>query len=251
MRTQGAPLDGTGNGSRVALVLSCEHGGNRVPKECRRLFASAGDLLRTHRAWDLGALPVARFLAETTGAPLFFSETTRLLVDLNRSEHNRNLFSDFTRDLPVEAKRALLDMYWRPHRDAVDGAVGALVAAGRVVVHVAVHSFTPVLHGLTRATHVGLLFDPARRREARLASAWQVAIQSRGLGLTVHRNAPYRGVSDSLPTALRSAYPAAQYLGLELEVNQGLAAAPASPAARRLLARLVQETLVEALGLGL
>ena len=41
----------------------------------------------------------------------------------------------------------------------------AAVAARKQVLHVAVHSFTPVLHGERRNADVGLLYDPARPRE--------------------------------------------------------------------------------------
>jgi predicted N-formylglutamate amidohydrolase len=41
--------------------------------------------------------------------------------------------------------------------------------------------------------------------------------------LTVHRNAPYRGVADGHTTALRRVCPAQRYIGIELEVNQRFA----------------------------
>ena len=39
------------------LLLSCEHGGNRVPPEYGELFADAEAVLQTHRGYDIGILP--------------------------------------------------------------------------------------------------------------------------------------------------------------------------------------------------
>lgn len=66
------------------VIVTCEHGGNHIPVRYAALFAAAGDVLKTHRGWDPGALPLARRFAKTLGTPLFFSTTSRLLVDLNR-----------------------------------------------------------------------------------------------------------------------------------------------------------------------
>jgi len=38
------------------LVLTCEHGGNRVPAAYRALFEGAEALLATHAGYDIGAL---------------------------------------------------------------------------------------------------------------------------------------------------------------------------------------------------
>src|SRR5690606_9080611 len=82
-----------------ALVLSCEHGGNRVPPRYKDRFKDAEKLLESHRGYDLGALAVARRMAAALGAPLFYSRVSRLVVDLNRSQHHPRLFSEFLRDL--------------------------------------------------------------------------------------------------------------------------------------------------------
>ena len=65
------------------LLVTCEHGGNQVPREYRPLFRGHGSLLRSHRGYDAGSLRMARELAGHFRATLLHSETTRLLVDLN------------------------------------------------------------------------------------------------------------------------------------------------------------------------
>jgi predicted N-formylglutamate amidohydrolase len=199
------------------LLLTCEHGGRRVPARHRALFAGAERTLASHRGWDAGALDVARRLARAWRAPLLPATTTRLLVDLNRSPHNPAVFSERTRSLPRAQREALLAQVHRPHW----ARVRAELARGRgAVLHLAIHSFTPVLRGARRDFGIGILYDPARPRERSLARAWQRRLRAALPGIGVRRNAPYRGDSDGLTSALRVELPASRYLGFEIELNQ-------------------------------
>ena len=202
------------------VVLTCEHAGNRVPARYRARFVGAERLLASHSGWDPGALSVSRLLAKRWRAPLITCETTRLLVDTNRSPHNPAVFSRFTRSLPVGEREALLER----HRDHWDRVRAALDAAGPRVLHVAVHSFTPVLRGETRAMDVGLLYDPSRAPERETAIAWQRRLRERHHDLRVRRNAPDRGATDGLTTALRRERSARRYVGIEIELNQRVVA---------------------------
>jgi predicted N-formylglutamate amidohydrolase len=212
-----------------------------VPREHRALFRGKGKLLASERGWDAGALAVARRLARALHAPLIAATTTRLLVDLNRAPHNPAVFSELTRDLPQEHRERLLARHHRPHRDRVRASVAA--QRGRVL-HLAVHSFTPVWRGAERRFEIGIHYDPGRRRERRLAQDWQRQLGLACPELRVRRNAPYRGNTDGLTTALRREFPAVRYLGLELELNQR-----AIPTAReqRTHAALLAESLSAAL----
>lgn len=204
------------------LVLTCEHGGATVPREWRALFAGKrkARLLATHRGFDPGALDLARALARSLGAPLVASRFTRLLADPNRSIGNPALFSRIVRDGGADLD-AILERCWAPHRAAVRRAIAAAAGRdGRAVTHVAVHTFTPVLRGKRRRADVGLLYDPVRERERRLAFRWRREIAARAPELRVRMNSPYRGTSDGLPTAIRRELPDARYAGIELEVNQ-------------------------------
>jgi predicted N-formylglutamate amidohydrolase len=206
----------------VAFLVTCEHGGNDVPDAWRDLFRGAAPELASHRGWDAGALELARRLAVDLGAPLQASTTTRLLVDLNRSAHNPSVFSRFSRGLSPEGRTDLLRGVWEPYRRTVDARVSALTATGRPVIHVGVHSFTPVLDGVRRRADVALLYDPARPAERAFAAVWLETVRRIRPTLRVRRNHPYRGASDGLTTWLRRRHGAGSYLGLELEVSQGL-----------------------------
>lgn len=214
----------TRHGNGVAFLVTCEHGGNDVPPAYRHLFRGAGPVLSSHRGWDPGALSVARHLARALEAPLHVATTTRLLVDLNRSPHHPRVLSEYSRALSREGRDELLRTVHASYRGAVDARVRELGDRGQVVVHVGVHSFTPVLNGTSRQTDVALLYDPARRSEQAFGETWTGAIRTRQPALRVRRNHPYRGASDGLTTWLRSRHREETYLGLELELSQGLLA---------------------------
>jgi len=202
------------------LLLSCEHGGNRVPPEYEELFAGAEAILQTHRGYDIGIAPFARRLAKDLQAPLQLAEVTRLLVDLNRSPAHPALFSEFSRQLGKRERERMLADYYHPYRKALIGQIEKQLAVGRNVCHVSLHSFTPELNGKVRNADIGLLYDPRRTLERRFSLIWREELLGSGAGWRVRRNYPYRGAADSLVTCLRRRYPEESYLGMELELNQ-------------------------------
>ena len=205
---------------RALVVVTCEHGGNRIPAPYQPLFARAGALLATHRGYDAGALHMARALASAFDAPLFTSTVSRLLVDLNRSIGHRTLHSDWTRHLPHAVRERILALYYRPYRQQVETRVARAIASGMRVVHISSHSFTPVLDGAVRNADVGLLYDPARVGELAICESWSAVLARRIAPLRVRRNYPYQGRNDGLTSHLRRRFAPTRYVGIELEINQ-------------------------------
>src|SRR5689334_7316509 len=115
---------------RRQLLVSCEHGGNRVPAAYAHLFAGAADVLDSHRGLDFGALEVARAFGRRLDVAPFTATTTRLVVDLNRSPYHRNVFSEYTRVLGRTERAAAMAAHYWPYRSAVERAVDRAVAAG-------------------------------------------------------------------------------------------------------------------------
>jgi predicted N-formylglutamate amidohydrolase len=202
------------------LLITCEHGGCRIPKAYRGLFAGAAETLRSHRGWDPGALTLARFLADDIAAPLIFSTTSRLLVELNRSEDHPQLFSEFTRGLSDAEKTGLRARHYLPYRDTVRRTLAHATHAGERALHLSIHSFTPRLGDEIRTVEAGILFDPARPSEAALADWWLPRL--RAGNLDARPNEPYQGTDDGLTTTLRTHFPAHRYAGLELEVRNDI-----------------------------
>lgn len=226
------------------LLLTCEHASRAVPRAYRALFSSssARAALQSHRAWDPGALPCAQHLAQAYQAPLFLGEVTRLLVDLNRSPSHPRVFSEWSQVLPAEDKQRLLERYHVSHFERVLALLREQ-SPERPLLHIAVHSFTPLWEGELRPTDVGLLYDPARSLESTWAHHWQRALRQTS-SLCIHRNAPYRGTADGLPTRLRRLFADPLYAGIELELNQSLLT---TPRARMRLCQLLELTLSSSL----
>lgn len=201
------------------IVVTCEHGGNHVPEEYAELFLPYAAVLKTHRGHDIGALELAKDISSAVDAPLYFSTTTRLLVDLNRSLRHPSLFSEVTRKLGAIERQRILDVHYRPYRNDVEAAITELAHSSRIL-HLSIHTFTPVLNGNVRKADVGLLYDPSRRGEREFCDAGVVALSTRDPSLVVRRNYPYRGTADGFVTYLRRKLPAQRYAGIELEVNQ-------------------------------
>lgn len=208
------------------VLITCEHGGNIVPPRYRRLFAGRQRLLHCHRGWDPGALDLARELARELNAPLIACTVTRLLVDLNRSRTNPGIWSVISATLDRAERRRVLDAYYTPYRDEVLSRL-RVAAKGRAAraVHLSVHTFAPVLRAVRREVDIGVLFDPEREMESRIAHGMLRELNRELPDMRVRANEPYRGTDDGLTTALRLRLAEHRYAGIELEVNQRFARA--------------------------
>ncbi len=204
-----------------ALVISCEHASNAIPARWQQHFTDAA-ALDSHRGWDPGALTLAQKLKRRTGAPLVAAGTSRLLVDLNRSLHNPGVFSEWSKPLPADERRLIVTQIYQPFRDALNAEIEQAIAAHGRVLHLSIHSFTPALNGITRNCDFAVLYDPSRGAERKLALDWQARWRAMGDEFPMRRNYPYRGVADGSATALRKRFSESEYLGFELELNQGL-----------------------------
>lgn len=204
------------------VLVTCEHAGRRIPARYRSLFRGAGDDLRSHRGSDIGALGVAIRAASEFGAPLLFTDVSRLLVEANRSIDHPDLFSEYSRELPDSEKKHILNEHYWPYRRSVAETLRSLIHAGHSVLQLGVHSFTDVLHGVERTLDIGLLFDPVHRAESVLCEEWRLSLEKSGAGLRIRFNEPYLGIDDGLTTAMRNEFPMDAYAGIEVELRQGL-----------------------------
>jgi predicted N-formylglutamate amidohydrolase len=227
------------------ILITCEHGGNRIPARYRPLFAGFEESLQSHRGYDPGALAVARQMAKALDAPLFFSTTSRLLIELNRSIGHPSLYSEATRNAPERVRREILEKHYLPYRSQVEAHIAAQIAGGNRVIHISSHSFTPVFDGEVRNADIGLLYDPSRSGETELCRRWQDRLKTLAPEWKVRRNYPYTGRSDGLTAYLRRRFPADVYVGIELEINHRHALTGGRPW------RALRSQVIEALRLAL
>lgn len=205
------------------VLITCEHAGNKVPAAfLKHMSRSQQKDLNTHKGWDPGALAMARQAANTLEAPLLFTQISRLLVDCNRSPYHANCLGPAFRDMDSEEKNFILAAYYWPHRNAIEKEILKSIQDGSSVLHLAMHSFTPVLNGNTRTAEVGLLYDPERPWEKLWSDALMKEMKSEWPDWRLRRNYPYLGKSDGLSTWLRKHYGPNEYAGIEVEWNQAL-----------------------------
>ena len=203
-----------------SLVFTCEHGGNRIPTEYQGLFRGQASVLKSHRGWDRGALVLARQLSSELKGPLVFSETSRLLIDLNRSLHHPRVFSEFTHNTDQATRQQIIQQVYLPYRRQAEKKMETVMKKQGIVLHFSIHTFVPELNNIPRNTDIGLLYDPQREGERALCLHLQDQLQSITRRWRVRRNYPYRGVADGFTTWLRKKFPGKNYIGIEIEVNQ-------------------------------
>ena len=201
------------------LIVTCEHGGNQIPAEFQACFLGNQSILATHRGLDIGALSAFEEMKKIADFSLY-SETSRLLIELNRSLHHKNLFSEFTKNLSEQEKERIIAQYYLPYRNAVEDKIRSFASKNHTVIHISVHSFTPELNGEIRNTDIGLLFDSRRKTERGFCEKWKTNFSSISKDLRVRYNYPYLGKADGFTTYLRKQFKEADYLGIELEINQ-------------------------------
>jgi predicted N-formylglutamate amidohydrolase len=181
---------------RGPFLILCDHASNRIP-EAYQSFGFAEEALRTHIAWDPGALAVARLVSAKLDAPLFWPDASRLIIDCNRAADAPSLIVTESEGRPVAANRGLseeersrrLANIHAPFHDAIDACLTRRMSSGRPTALIAIHSFTPVYFGKARPWQIGILFDEDRRLADLLISGFGA-----DPALTVGVNQPYSPV---------------------------------------------------------
>ena len=201
----------------MKLILTCEHGGNEIPEKYRTLFKNKEAILETHSAFDLGALDVFDHLKPLAHAS-FYSKQSRLLIELNRSLHHPKLFSIFSKSLSKLEQQDLIKTYTL-YRNSVEECIKKLIDAKERIIHISVHSFTPILNSVERNCDIGLLFDSRISQEKAVCKGLKQNIIQQDSTLKVRYNYPYLGKADGFTTYLRKQFPD-NYIGIEIEINQ-------------------------------
>lgn len=202
----------------MKFILTCEHGGNEIPQDYEKIFINAGTILNSHRGYDPGALDLFFFLRDLADYS-YYSTTSRLLVEPNRSLAHPKLFSEFTKNLSSQEKNSIVDRFYIPYRNSVEGVISEILEKGEKVLQLSVHSFSPEMDGIVRDADVGLLFDPSMEEEKNYCKILKKQLLLAGPELKVRFNYPYLGRSDGFTTYLRKKFPR-NYSGIELEINQ-------------------------------
>ncbi len=199
-------------------IVTCEHAVNTVPEAYLHLFKGHEDVLKTHLAYDPGAFEMSHSISDALRAKLFLGDVSRLLVECNRSLDNDQLFSSFTKGLKGNVKETLIKQYYEPYRLRVERYISKYQPKHKLL-HLSIHSFTPVLNNIERKVDIGILCDESRRDELDFSLALKELLAQQLPDHVIMLNVPYQGTDDGFTTYLRKKH-THKYLGIELEINQ-------------------------------
>ncbi|MDR5867650.1 N-formylglutamate amidohydrolase [Halomonas koreensis] len=227
------------------VVILCEHASHHIPDAYQDLGLDPVHR-QSHVAWDPGARGLALRLSASLDAPLVASRVSRLVYDCNRPPEAPDAMPECPAGIEVPGNRALtasqrasrVEAVYRPFCQAVQGVLTARAARGLATALITIHSFTPRLHGRTRAVELGILHDADRR----LADA--LLEQARRLPhRRIRRNAPY-GPEDGVTHSLKRHGERHGLANVMIEVrNDLLATSQAEAAMARELLRLIRPAL--------
>ena len=223
------------------LFLTADHAGRLIPRSLGKLGVPDSELGR-HIAWDIGIAGVTERLSALLEATAVLQTYSRLVIDCNRDPSVPSAMPEVSEFTPIpgnvglsEAQRAArVREIFAPYHACIAALLDARAAAGRRTVLVAMHSFTPVFKGESRAMQIGVLFN----RDTRLASALLSLLRAEG-DLVVGENAPY-AITDTSDYGVPMHGEKRGLPHVELEIRQDLIAEEAGQAAwAERLARLL------------
>ena len=88
------------------VLLVCDHAGNEIPENLKRLGLSR-EVLETHIAIDLGCRDLAIALSDLMKSTLIIASYSRLTIDLNRSPYDETLITQISDDIEIPGNQNL------------------------------------------------------------------------------------------------------------------------------------------------
>lgn len=176
------------------LLLVCDHASCRFPQALGNMgldpFAR-----RCHLAIDIGAGKLTENLAKSLGVTAVINQYSRLIVDCNRQLMDPGAFLEYGDGIVVPGNRNLSQadkdaranaIYW-PYHQAIDEQIKRIRTVAPDPAFISIHSFTPVLNGISRAVQMGVLWDEDPRISDIFLEDFRAA------GFLTGDNEPYSG----------------------------------------------------------
>jgi predicted N-formylglutamate amidohydrolase len=178
---------------KAPVLVTCDHASRAVPRSLQNLGLDDA-ALALHIGWDIGAAEVSRGLARTLDAPAILAGYSRLVIDCNRDLEDPTSIPAVSDGVPVPGNQHLtqaarhqrVETLFKPYHRAVETALDGFAARGVHPAVLSIHSFTPVMSGVKRPWHIGILWDKDPRMPVPILAALQ-----REHGLVVGDNEPY------------------------------------------------------------
>ena len=148
------------------IVFICDHASNYIPRKYRKLGISNSEL-ESHIAFDIGAKNLTINLAKKLKQSYFLSNFSRLLIDPNRNEIDRELISvsSFGVEIPknlnisVQEREHRINFFYNYYHKNLGNFVKTKINKYKNVFLVSIHSFTKNSKNFNRGIEVGLLWN--------------------------------------------------------------------------------------------
>ena len=225
------PFEIYGGESASPFLIVVDHGGRATPARLQRLGLpeTAFDL---HIAYDIGALGLARRLADDLGARVISQTYSRLVIDCNRAPDQTAAIVEVSDGVTVPANQGLTHEeraarareIHQPYHRRISQELAARRGRGLSTVLLCQHSFTPSLGGDARPWDVGVL----HLGDSAISRAMLTVLRAEG-DLEVGDNQPYAMDGTDFTAPYHTRTQGCEML--ELEVRQDLIAEAAGQAA--------------------
>jgi predicted N-formylglutamate amidohydrolase len=205
-----------------------DHAGRDIPRRLRGLGLPDA-ALDLHIACDIGVAGLGALLADALSATFIAQRYSRLAIDCNRDPSHPDAIATISDGVNVpgnvglsdEARADRVSEIFNPYHRRIAEEIAARRAAAQPTILLALHSFTPVMAGLTRPWRFGVLHLGDSRFSAGILAALRGALGADLVG----DNEPYRMDGTDYTVPRHAIGPGVDYL--ELEVRQDLIADPA------------------------
>ena len=238
------PVEVMNAASCVPVLLVCEHAGQVFPQSLKRLGVT-DEVIDSHRGWDIGALEVARGVADRLGAALVIQHYSRLVFDSNRPPESPQAVPEEVDGVTIPGNVGITPAEQRQRAEEVfapmDAAITDLMRRLKPRGCFSIHSYEPVMGGISRPWHAGFL----NRKNLETAEALIEAVAARQPDLTLAVNEPYRIEDETDWFIPRHAEPSGAAHAL-VEIRNDLIAKPDGAALwAGLIADAISDTLQE------
>jgi predicted N-formylglutamate amidohydrolase len=205
------------------FIIVVDHASARIPRRLAMLGLPEHELQR-HIAWDIGALSVARRVAQAMDAPLVTQNYSRLVIDCNRDPKVATSIpciselcaipGNISLSAPqIAARRTEI---FEPYHARIHELLDRRQANGRRTILVAQHTMTDSYKGDRREMHAAVLYN----RDRRFAGV-VLDMLRRERHLSIADNEPYF-VSDETDYTIPHHAEARSLLHVEIEIRQDL-----------------------------
>lgn len=203
------------------IFLTVEHALNKIPQEYKYLHSDK-ELIHSGKAYDIGALKVAKIVAKHFNAHLHKNYVSRLLVDCNRSPRNKKAILKYIYHLPKQEKQVILEKFYYPYWNLGIKKLKYFYNNNYQILNIALHSFSQVLDNKSRNNDIALLYRPWVKEEKEFCHIWAEEIKKLDQNILLRFNYPYTGKSDCFTNYCGDKLftNRKRFLGIFLELNQ-------------------------------